>query len=168
MLCIAPSFSLQKTHRIAKSYFGNDRENSLGKIPENSRMIGHSSAIGYFQEGDGAKHQRQNLFVIWDKASGLFKLLEKFIWLDYVGSKKYKGCKSTDHEATLNHGDVLGADFIPGTLVDQVNQKLILPDGRQIDGPTGDILDVHGRRILARNPDEHKKLNEAQTEQKEC
>jgi hypothetical protein len=160
MLSIVPQFSLPQLHRLSITHFGSHRENSLGKIPENSRLIGKSVPVG-----DGSKHYRQTLYVIWDKAQGMFKLFESFLWLDFEKDKKYKTSKSTNHEATLNHGDVLGADFIPGTIVDQVNQKLILPDGRQIDGPTGDILDVHGRRILARDPEVHQKLRESE---KEC
>jgi hypothetical protein len=139
--------------------FGNNRENSLGKIPENSRLIGHSSICVRNQ------HFRQTLYVVWDKTQKVFKLLEKFLVLDHEKEKKYNNCLSTDHEATLNHGDVLGADFIPGTIVDQVNQKLILPDGRQIDGPTGNILNVHGQPILIRDPEAHQKLK---AQEKEC
>jgi hypothetical protein len=163
MLSIVPKFSLPQPHRLSITHFGSNRENSLGKIPDNSRLIGKSVPVGFSQ--NGSKHYRQTLYVIWDKAQGVFKLFEKFLWLDYTDENKYRQSRGSDHEATLNHGDVLGADFIPGTIVDQVNQKLILPDGRQIDGPTGDILDVHGRRILARDPEVHQKLRESE---KEC
>jgi hypothetical protein len=36
--------------------------------------------------------------------------------------------------------------------VDQVGKKIIVPDGRSIDGPTGDIYNVHGDVLVFRDP----------------
>jgi hypothetical protein len=43
-----------------------------------------------------------------------------------------------------------------------VGKKIILPDGRWIDGPTGDIYNVHGDVLVYRNPEQAKKTTEAE------
>ncbi len=101
-----------------------------------------------------SKYAFQNL--VWDTPSNSFKLrVDNYLFGDYDGS----------FEKTLNHGTVLSDDFVAGAIVDQVGKKIILPDGRWIDGPTGDIYNVHGTVLVHRDP---KAEQQAKKDEKSC
>lgn len=123
---------------------------SYGKANPNCRILGHSTAVA-----EGGNHYRHHLMILWDKAKSLFKVVEEFFYLDFQKTKSYIPCTTTDHEMVLNHGEVLGADFIEGAIVDQLNQRILLPDGRWIDGPTGDIYTAQDVLILSRDKAKH-------------
>jgi hypothetical protein len=55
------------------------------------------------------------------------------------------------------HGEMLSGDLAPGAVVDQINQRILFADGRWMDGPTGDLYNVHGMLILSRDPKRHPK-----------
>jgi hypothetical protein len=70
-------------------------------------------------------------------------------------------------ETPIPQGTVLNKQFIEGAVVDQVNQKIILPDGRAIDGPTGNVLNVHGDVRVYGSKEEALKAKKENT-QKSC
>ena len=84
--------------------------------------------------------------VIWDQDKPQFLLRH-----EYFNVYNNHGGLEGAIESSLNHGDTLSGVFPAGTVVDQFNQKLILPDGKKIDGPTGDIFNVHGDVFLSRS-----------------
>jgi hypothetical protein len=93
---------------------------------------------------DGATwYYSQFQHIVWDSPTSQFKLR--------VTLYKDNGL-DTSRENGILHGTLLGDDFIAGAIVDQVGKKIILPDGRWIDGPTGDIYNVHGAVLIHRDP----------------
>ena len=118
------------------------RESSkIGEPMASSRLEGKKS---YNATKDGSMwYMSQFQHIVWDTPSDRFKL--RVTW--------YKDTSlESSRENAILHGTVLGDDFIAGAIVDQVSQKIILPDGRSIDGPTGDIYNVHGDVLIHRDP----------------
>ncbi len=83
--------------------------------------------------------------VVWDAEKENFLIRHESFWFCSDGRL------DNAIESPLNHGDALSGVFPAGTIVDQFNRKLILPDGKKIDGPTGDILSLHGDVFLSRS-----------------
>jgi hypothetical protein len=76
--------------------------------------------------------------IVWDTPSKEFILRRDcFTGVMKVTYDNYK-------ETPILQGTVLNKQFIEGAVVDQVNQKILLPDGRSIDGPTGNVLSLQG------------------------
>lgn len=74
--------------------------------------------------------------LVWDTAA------DQFIYRTETFSRKFAENRLdiTSEELTIP-GNTMWDD---GVFVDQKNKRLILPDGRWIDGPTGDLYSVHG------------------------
>jgi hypothetical protein len=113
-----------------------DRETEVfGKICASARILGK------FALSVGDKRTRQAFAkVVWDTPSDTFKLRTDI----YDGSH----CRVSGYELDVPHGIALSDDFVAGAIVDQVSKKIMLPDGRSIDGPTGDVYNVHGTVVL--------------------
>lgn len=76
--------------------------------------------------------------IVWDTPGAEFILRRDcFTGVMKVNYESFK-------ETPIPQGMVLNKQFIEGAVVDQVNQKIFLPDGRSIDGPTGNVLNVQG------------------------
>lgn len=140
--CLTPRFRGTKEQR--------DREaQSISGAFTSGRLQGKMSfaAAETSNKYATSKYAFQN--VVWDTPSNSFKLrVDNYLMVTQHDS----------FEKILHHGTVLSDDFVAGAVVDQVGQKIILPDGRWIDGPTGDIYNVHGNVLVYRNPDEAKKM----------
>lgn len=132
-----------------------DRETqSFGKICASTRILGK------FVLTVGDKRTRQAFAkVVWDTPSDSFKLRTDI----YDGSNSRSSC----YEIDVPHGLTLSDDFVAGAIVDQVGKKIILPDGRSIDGPTGDIYNIHGTIVLYKDRTRAKAEKEKLGE-KEC
>lgn len=55
------------------------------------------------------------------------------------------------HAVQMAHGEVVPGDLCPGAIVDQQNKRIVLPDGRWIDGPTGDHYNPYGYLLLSKD-----------------
>ena len=116
---------------------------TFGKICASTRLLGK------FSLAIGDKRTRQAFSkLVWDTPtdtshSGTFKLRTDV----YDGNNE----RVNRYELDLPHGLALNDDFVAGAIVDQVGKKIILPDGRWIDGPTGDIYNVHGDVLIHRD-----------------
>lgn len=86
--------------------------------------------------------------VVWDVDAQQFCLRLDF----YNNAKINDDDGSRPYERPLNHGEVLPGTLVAGAMVDQVNKRITLPDGRWIDGPTGNIYSVHGDLLIAKDP----------------
>jgi hypothetical protein len=146
MTCLMPRFCGTKEQRDSESQ-------SISGAFSSGRLQGKMgfSAAETARKYASSKYAFQN--VVWDTPSHSFKLrIDNYLIVEHLDS----------FEKTLNHGTVLSDDFVAGAIVDQVGQKIILPDGRWIDGPTGDIYNVHGDVLVYRNPEQAKKTTEAE------
>lgn len=55
------------------------------------------------------------------------------------------------YERPVFHSRMLSDDYVAGAIVDQVNQRIILPNGQWIEGPTGDIYTVQNTVVVKRS-----------------
>jgi hypothetical protein len=117
-----------KAHRDQQTHCSSN-------VTPNSRLV----AVSYDE-----KHMIRSR-VIWDAEQQHFLIRHESFWFCSDGRL------DNAIESPLNHGDTLSGVFPAGTVVDQFNQKLILPDGKKIDGPSGDIFNVHGDVFLSRS-----------------
>lgn len=91
------------------------------------------------------------LSVVWSQEKQGFVQVEEQCY--YNKDKKTYGTPGpVGLNFDLRHGSVLSGDFVAGTLVDGANKRLILPDGRWIDGPTGNIYSAHGDLLMTLDP----------------
>lgn len=97
--------------------------------------------------------------VVWDVDTQRFCLR-----LDFYSNTKQKQDNGNDpYERPLNHGEVLPGTLVAGAMVDQVNKRITLPDGRWIDGPTGNIYSVHGDLLIAKDPNQQPRQPEGKS-----
>jgi hypothetical protein len=145
MQCFLP-IQFKSNLSESKGCTNNDREsetNRFGSPIQSSRMVGKNSYSGAAYEGGWTKQFFMIQHIVWDSVSSAFKNMIA-TYQDFQ--------RITYRERAIQHGDVLSNDFIAGAIVDQVGKKIILPDGRSIDGPTGDIYNVHGDVLVFRDP----------------
>lgn len=108
---------------------GRARQGMMQAFDE-CRMVGRLLSTS----GEYFKVTRQML--LWDDSTSRFKLR-----YDSYNFSYQDGC-----EMPLADGTMLSDDFMAGAIVDQTNQRIILPDGRWIDGPSGAIHTVQGTK----------------------
>jgi hypothetical protein len=118
-----------------------------------SRLMGN---LQYTRSENNTRHAIQQ--IVWDTPSESF--IHRFD--SYDAADENKIAYTVRVEKPLPHATVLPSDFVPGTLVDQVQKRLVLPDGRWNDGPTGDIYSVHDIVVMHRDPDKAKKAAAAE------
>lgn len=78
--------------------------------------------------------------IVWDTPNKRFALRhDQFFQRTWGDSYSY--------EEFLPHQAVLSDSFVAGAVVDQEHSRIYLPDGRWIDGPTGQVYTVHGEPL---------------------
>lgn len=118
----------------------NQEASSINGTLASSRLMGR---IQQSMSDKGKRHSFLN--IVWDSTTSQFKVRQD-IYDNYHSHKD-------SYERQLHHATLLSDDFVAGAIVDQVGKRITLPDGRWIDGPTGNIYNVHGELILQRKPE---------------
>lgn len=81
--------------------------------------------------------------LVWDTPSAQFIYRCENFARQFLKNR----CDVTSEELTIP-GNTMWDD---GVFVDQMNKRLLLPDGRWIDGPTGELYSIHGEPFAKAN-----------------
>jgi hypothetical protein len=130
--------------RSGATFFSGTRKSRDAEAKKGLQQLSDIRLEGRTQYARSDQYVRDEFkALVWDTDSNRF--VERFdVYSDTPELK-------SSSEREVYHSRVLNGDYVSGAVVDQVKQRIVLPDGGWIDGPTGDIYSVQGLMLFKRS-----------------